>query len=311
MSSTDPDSKSYRRPPALAPYLWMLCGSFSFAWMGTVAYGLRSDCDWRITALARSGLALVFAVLLARASGVRLVLWRPKILWLRSIAGSVSLVCTFYALTKLPQSHVLTFTSTFPIWIAILSWPLYGETPSLQVWLSVFSSVCGVALIQQPTSGESTWADLSTFNPAALVALLGAFTTAVAMLGLNRLQGVQTWAIVVHFSAVAFVVCIASVFLGQQPPELDHVLRAPTLLMLLVVGVTATIGQSFLTRAFATGPPSKVAVVSLTQIVFAMILDVLLWHQDFHPVTLLGIALVVAPTAWLMATKASEIASKL
>lgn len=302
MRATAPDSNQPVRHAAIAPYLWMLCGSFSFAWMGTTAYGLRSECDWRIVALARSGLALLFAVLLARAGGVRLVLWQPRILWIRSIAGSVSLVCTFYALTQLPQSHVLTFTSTFPIWIAILSWPLYGEAPSVQVWLSVASSVCGVALIQQP-AGESPWTVLGTFNLAALVALLGAFTTAIAMLGLNRLHGVETWAIVVHFSGVAFVVCVASFFVGQ-PPALSQVLEGRTLLLLLAVGVTATIGQLFLTKAFSTGPPSKVAVVSLTQIVFAMILDVLLWHHDFRPATQLGIGLVLAPTAWLMAGRA-------
>jgi drug/metabolite transporter (DMT)-like permease len=283
----------------------MLCGSFSFAWMGTTAYGLRSECDWRIVALARSGLALLFAVLLARAGGVRLILWRPGILWIRSLAGSVSLVCTFYALTQLPQSHVLTFTSTFPIWIAILSWPLYGEAPSAAVWLSVASSVCGVALIQQPVGVENSLAVLRTLNPGALVALVGAFTTAVAMLGLNRLHGVEPWAIVVHFSGVAFLVCVASLFVGEPPP-LRQLLEGRTLLMLLVVGVTATVGQLFLTKAFSSGPPSKVAVVSLTQIVFAMILDVLLWQQDFRPATMLGIALVIAPTGWLMASKISQ-----
>jgi drug/metabolite transporter (DMT)-like permease len=46
---------------------------------------------------------------------------------------------------------------------------------------------------------------------------------------------------------------------------------------------------------------SKAAVVSLTQIVFAMILDVLLWQQAFRLATQLGIGLVLAPTAWRMA----------
>src|SRR5262249_38292074 len=155
----------------------------------------------------------------------------------------------------------------------LLSRPLQGEAPSLHVWLSVASSVCGVALIQHPP-GESTWAFLPPFNLAALVALCGAFTTAVAMLGLNRLQGVETWAIVVHFSGVACVACLGSFFLGQ-PPAWRQVLQGPTLLLLLTVGVTATIGQLFLTRAFSAGPPAKVAVISLTQVVFAMILDVL------------------------------------
>src|SRR4051794_31095578 len=98
----------------------MLCGCFSFAWMSQFAHDLGSSGhDWRIVALARSLLAFVFALTLARLCGARLVLWRPRVLWLRSVAGSASLLCTFYALGQLRTSEVLTLTNTFPIWVAI------------------------------------------------------------------------------------------------------------------------------------------------------------------------------------------------
>jgi drug/metabolite transporter (DMT)-like permease len=65
------------------------------------------------------------------------------------------------------------------------------------------------------------------------------------------------------------------------------------------VGVSGTIGQFYLTRAYAAGPPTRVAVVGLTQVVFAMILDMVVWQRTFTPLTLAGFALVLAPTAWL------------
>ena len=79
------------------------------------------------------------------------------------------------------------------------------------------------------------------------------------------------------------------------------------LLMLLGVGLSATIGQLFLTKAFASGPPAKVSVVGLTQIVFAMALEILLGRKSFAPATLLGIILVLAPTAWLMVHRPVEV----
>src|SRR5262249_26091540 len=110
----------------------MVCGCFCFAWMGEFAGQLgRLHCDWRIVALARSTLACLFAVLLARLVGARLVLWQPRVLWLRSIAGSVSLLCTFFALTRVRPCEVLTLTNTFPIWVAVLSWPLLQVRPRL------------------------------------------------------------------------------------------------------------------------------------------------------------------------------------
>ena len=55
-----------------------------------------------------------------------------------------------------------------------------------------------------------------------------------------------------------------------------------------------------LTRAFAFGNPSRVAVVSLSQIVFALVPDVLIFKHPPHPGSLLGIVLITAPTAWVM-----------
>src|SRR5262249_3520544 len=132
---------------SLEPYAWMLVGCISFAWMSKFAHLLGATCDWRIVALARSSLAFTFALALALLSGASLVVWRPGILWLRSCAGSLSLLCTFFALTRLPTSEVLTLTNTFPIWVALLSWPLLRERPSLAVWLAAGCGVLGIVLI--------------------------------------------------------------------------------------------------------------------------------------------------------------------
>jgi drug/metabolite transporter (DMT)-like permease len=268
----------------------MLLGSFSFAWMSTIAHALGGSCDWRIIALTRSSLALLFATLLALAAGAPLVFLRPRILWLRSLAGSVSLVCTFYALPRLPVADVLTLTNTFPIWVAFLSWPLLREPPSARVWLAVLCGVIGVILIHQPEGNVA----------AMLLALVSSFSTAVAMMGLNRLQGVDTRAIVVHFSGVATAICLAAVFVGGPPPEVDGLAEWPMVFLLLAMGATATIGQLCLTRAFTDGSPAKVSVVGLTQIVFALALEVIFWNRACDSSTLLGIALVMGPTAWVM-----------
>jgi drug/metabolite transporter (DMT)-like permease len=40
-------------------------------------------------------------------------------------------------------------------------------------------------------------------------------------------------------------------------------------------------------------------MVSLTQVIFGMCYDVVIWHRPFTPAVLLGIVLVVVPAAWL------------
>ncbi len=70
--------------------------------------------------------------------------------------------------------------------------------------------------------------------------------------------------------------------------------------MLLGVGVSATVGQIFLTIAFAIGPPARVSVVGLSQVGFTMLFEMLVTHRSFNTLTLLGIGLVLGPTAWTL-----------
>ena len=277
----------------------MLAGSFSFTGMAAFASILTRTCDWQAVAIARAGLVALMAALLAYLAGAKLVFLRPRRLWIRSIAGSCSMICTFYAFSKLPVADVLTLTNTFPIWVAIISWPLYGKPPGWKMWLAIGIGIVGVGLVEQP--------HLEAANAGVFAALAAAAFTGVAMLGLHSLRGVDPRAIVVHFSAVATVVCVIAYFAFERKHDPAAVFEPVALLELFAMAATATVGQYFLTLAFGNGAPAKVAVVGLTQIVMGLVIGVWLWPAQ-HPVnamTILGTALVIAPTAWLLTRPAA------
>jgi drug/metabolite transporter (DMT)-like permease len=277
--------------PEAAAYLAMVWGALAFALMGALSHQAGLRCDWRLVAAARASVAFVCALALALTAGVRLVVLRPRVLWLRSLAGSLGLVCAFYALTHLPISTAVTLGNTFPVWVALLAWPLLGQRPTGGVWLAVVTGLAGVLLIQRPHWAAS--------KLAVLAALGAALMTAVAMIGLNRLRGVDARAVVTHFSGVSTAVCLALLALSGGVSYAP--LAEPRVGLLLGgVGLMGTLGQLGMTRAFALGAPAKVAVVGLTQIVFAFCLDLLLWGRRLDAATACGILLVVAPTAWLL-----------
>jgi len=289
---SNPDGKV-----GFAPYVWMLCGCFLFAWMGEFANQLRPLCDWRLVALARAGLAFVFALSLAVATRAPLTFTDPPVLWMRSVAGSLSLLCTFYALSLLRTSEVLTLTNTFPIWVALLSWPLLRQRPTLAVWAAAVCGVGGVALIQ---SGAGSGSGMTAL-PVTL-ALVAALTSSVAMLGLNQLKGLHPWAVVTHFSGVATVFVLGAWLVGGAP-DLTPLASGWVVVLLVGVGISATLGQMCLTLAFTLGQPSRVSVVGLAQIVFAMGLDLSFGGEMFGAWTLAGIGLVMLPTAWVMTSR--------
>lgn len=278
----------------LRPYVWMLCGSFSFTLMAVLAHALlrgEGECNWQTVAVFRAGLVTVFGAILVRATGGKLVFW-PWRLWVRSLAGSCSMLCTFYAFSQLPVADVITLTNTFPLWVVVLSWPLYGHFPGAKMLVAILVGVAGVALVEQP--------HFAAGNLGVMTALAAATFTAVAMLGLHSLGDLDPRAIVVHFSAVATVFCVGALLAGTRTHDPARILEWRVMWKLLAMGITALVGQLFLTLAFATGAPAKVSVVGLTQIVFALAFDVLLFKHPVNAATLIGTALVIAPTAWLL-----------
>lgn len=282
--------------PVLHAYAWMLSGAVAFAVMAVLSRAAADRCDWRIVAFARAGLMLGFALALAGARGVSIPWSRPRTLWLRSIAGTCSLLCTFYAYTHLPAGDASTLINMTPVWVAVLSWPVLGERPSLRIWAAVAVSLVGVVLVARPH-----------FRSAELGAFAGVASsgfTAVAMMSLHRLAGVDPRAVVVHFSALATAGTAAIYFAAPEVVQSTRSLSAAAIVLLLGVGLAGTFGQVALTRAYAAGNPSRVALVGMSQIAFAVLLEFLFLARSYDPRTLLGMALVVTPTAWLLVRRA-------
>jgi drug/metabolite transporter (DMT)-like permease len=281
-------------------YLLMLASSLAFAAMAACGHAVGHEMDWRLVAIARASIVLAFTIPLAKASGVQLIRRWPRTLWVRSITGSISMLLTFFALIHTEQiSTTLTFTNTFPLWVTVLAWPMLAERPTLGVCIALLSGVAGVVLIEHPQTGEIRW--------ASLAALGAAFCTAVVMIGLNRLRNLDSLLIVVHFSAVATIICTGYTVLtalhGQDLP-LKSLTSGWNWLLLIGMGTLATAGQIFMTIAFRSAPPQKLSLIALSQVVFALGFDLGIWHHEIGLTTYAGIALVLIPVAWLVGGRA-------
>jgi drug/metabolite transporter (DMT)-like permease len=273
-------------------YLWMLGSAFAFATMGALSYGLSSRCSWQIVLLSRTTVALVVSGAIAYANNVRLVLFRPHAIWVRSIAGSIGIVCTFFAFTHLPVSDATALINTTPLWVALLSWLLAPKTLTYGILAAVVCGISGIVAIQQP--------HFATANAAIGLGVGSAFCVAIAMMSLNRLGEVHPLAIVVHFSALSTLTSIGLISVSGSSVEYARLTDITTLIMLLGVGVSGTLGQIAMTCAFAIGRPTGVSVVGLSQVAFAMVFDVVVWGRVFDAFTVIGIVLVVLPVSWLV-----------
>lgn len=288
-----------KMPPSDAPhtqaktaYLHMLWASVAFAVMAAFSHWAGERCDWQLVTVSRASIAFLFSLAVARISGVKLVIRGPKTLWVRSLAGSTSLLCNFYALTHLPVSDALTLMNTAPIWVTLLLWLVFKNKPTNGIVIAVLTSVAGIALIQQPHFQSGKF--------ACFMALCGAFFTSIAMLGLNRLQSIDPRAIIVHFSGVASVATVAFLAFTDRKNYFLQLNGNHILIPLVMVGVAGVAGQIGMTLAFAKGHASRVSVVALTQILFGLAFDAIFWGRSLNAISILGMAFVIVPAAWLI-----------
>ena len=281
-----------------AAYLHMLWASFAFAIMAAVSHWAGERCDWQLVVVARASVAFFFSLVIAKSLGVKLILRGPKTLWVRSLAGSLGMLCNFYALANLPVSDTLTLMNTSPIWVTVLLWLVFKQRPTIGISLAVLTSVVGIVLIQQPHFQNGKF--------ACLMALCGAFCVSIAMLGLNRLQHIDPRAIVVHFSGVASVATLAFLALTNRKDYSAQLNSKTVLILLVLVGIAGVAGQIGMTLAFAKGHASRISVIALSQILFGLAFDVFFWNHPVNAISLLGMVFVIVPTAWLILGKTPE-----
>ena len=189
------------------------------------------------------------------------------------------------------MADVLTLTNTYPLWIVLIGFLIWGETVEPSILIAIASALVGVVLIQQPHMEG---------NRAALASALAAATfTAVAMMGLNRLGQIDPRAVVTHFSGVAALIMIPVILLGH-PVDWKSMADPVTVLLLFGVGITGTIGQIFLTKAYAAGSAPRVAVIGMSQVAMALMFDILYRQKLPLPGSLAGMFLVVGPVMWVI-----------
>ena len=255
---------------ALAGLGWMLLAQVCFATMNVSARLAGSGVPWPEVASARFLVGAVLAWGIARSRGASLAITDRRTSWMRAIFGTLSAVCTFYAITsrRINLGDAATLGATAPIFVAMLAPSLLGERSGRAVPVAAGIAFSGVALVLQP-SFESAIG-------VATVATLGAFLYAIALISLRRLGGGETHeAVVFHFSCVALAAMTALAIPGWRTPT-PH-----DLLWLVTTGVTGGLAQLAMTRAYSLDRAARVSTLTFLGIVFTHLLAIPIFGE--HP----------------------------
>lgn len=267
---------------------WMVLAQACFAGMNVCTRLGSRHLPWAEIAAVRFLVGALIAGALATLTGKSLLVVDRAGTWRRSIYGTLAATGSFYALgsSRVAVGDAVTLGATTPIFVALLSRPLLGERVGRHVALAVAVAFAGVALLVRPSFAVA-W-------PVALVATLGAFFYALAMIWLRRIgPGESHEAIVLHFSLVGLATMVTLALPVWRWPD------ATSGLALLGAGLGGGGAQLAMTRAYSLQQAAPVSAVSTLGVVMTYLLAVPLFGDLPTAWQLAGAALVLAATALL------------
>ena len=247
----------------------MICiilSAFCFAWMNAFVR-LSGDLPFIQKSFFRNLVALLFALaMLLREHGCFL----PKkgslpFLVLRATAGTLGILCNFYAIDHLALSDASILNKMSPFFAILCSWIFLREKLNWKQGLIVLGAFVGALCVIKPTFAN---ADLFP----SLIGLLGGFGAGVAYTMVRRLGqiGENKAYIVFFFSAFSCVVTLPYLLFCYEPMTWKQ------LLCLVMAGLSAAGGQFGVTSAYCYAPAKEISVYDYTQIIFAAGLGFLL-----------------------------------
>jgi drug/metabolite transporter (DMT)-like permease len=274
--------------------LMMLYASLSFAVMGGFAKVLTASMPPVEITFFRNLAGLILVGLTLYKVPLKQIGGKPLLLFFRGAMGFLALLAYFYIMAYIPLGEAVTYNKTSPIFVAIFAYLFLGEKLPVSGWLAVLIGFVGILFVAKPDGLRLDMYDL--------LGIFSGIGAALAYTSIRELRAYyDTRAIVLSFMGVGtlgpLVLMMIAPWVGG---ESGNILFAPfvmpqgtTWLLVIGVGIFATISQLFMTRAYEYTKAAIVGTVSYSNIIFATIIGVMLGDPmpDFW--TFLGIALVI------------------
>ena len=273
----------------------MLVAAALFGVMGALVKIAAADFSSAELVFYRSvfGLVVIYFIILLRTrswtSALATAHWRAHVH--RALAGFAALVLFFYAVAHLPLPTAVTLNYTAPLFLALITTLWFGERHARMLGLAIVLGFVGVIILLGPgMADQDGW--------AMWMGLASGFLAAVAYLNVRALGrlGEPDWRVVFCFALISSLG--AAAWMGWKGARWPSPTQMP---LLLSIGVTATLAQLAMTRAYRLGNTLVVSSLAYATVGFSALYGSLLFHDRLSGQSWGGIGLIVA--AGLFATR--------
>ena len=277
--------------------LWMLFAAFVFSLMGVCVKLESATASTSEIVMCRGAVGMLLIFTLTRLNRQTLNTALPWHHAWRGFVGVSALWLWFFAIGSLPLATAMTLNYMAPIWIAAIVFTLgWWHKQRRFEWglaAAVVTSFIGVALLLKPTIHAEQWL-------GGLLALISGFLSALAYIQVKKLGqlGEPEYRVVFYFSVSGVIAGLLGSLIDSHIRfgefRLLHALSGRDWLLLATIGLTATIAQMAMTRAYRLGAMLVTANLQYTGIVFSSIWGILIWGDHLDRWGWIGMAIILA-----------------
>lgn len=260
----------------------ILLSSFCFAVMNMLVK-MAGDLPSVQKSFFRNFIAMLFAlvIILKEKDSFHFQKKNLPVLLFRSAAGTIGILCNFYAVDHLVLSDASMLNKLSPFFVIIFSYLFLKEKVSLFQGVSVIIAFVGSLFIIKPT-----FSNVNLF--AAMMGMLGglgagAAYTAVRYLGM---KGENKSFIIFFFSAFSCVVTLPFLLFDYHPMSMSQIF------CLLGAGLAAAGGQFGITFAYTFAPGREISVYDYSIVIFSAILGFVFLGQVPDKYSFLGYIII-------------------
>ncbi len=282
---------------------------FLFALQDIIVKFLSDDYSVLQIVFIRGLVALVPLAIMVRIAyrGRRVILRRTGWLLLRGGLGFASYLGYYMAVAALPLAQVVTITFTAPIFATALSALLLREPVGWRRWCAVFVGFIATAIVIGPTGLSIELGALLALTAAITYALMTLTTRYIGQTALPSVMALVSMLVFVLGSGVGSV--YVTVFWSEvatRDPSLLFLLRpwrmpAPgDLALMLLMGLNATFGFYYLTKAYWVAPISVVAPFEYSYIIWAVAFGYFIWGEVPAVTTWVGVVVLITTSLYIL-----------
>ncbi len=234
---------------------------------------------------------LVVIPLLARSGMSALKVRKPGLHLIRVTCAVIGMSSGFYAMANLELATAISLSFTRPLFMIILAYVFLQEIVRWRRGLATVVGFCGVLIMVQPGTGTVP----DGFDPAILAGLLAALAVGGALVTVKLIVPYDApVTIMLSFSiGTVLVSAIPAVFVWQTP-------TGDELLLLMGLGIVASLGQYSLIRAYEFGEATLMSPIDYLQIILGTAAGYWLFAERPSVWTFVGAGVIVASTLYIV-----------